>query len=88
MCPGEAYFTKEAEVRKQALPFVPARYNRAFDIISEVNCILLNGKRRIQISALYPNSDVIFDVNCVFIKEKADVQKGKKLPPCGRARYI
>ena len=30
-------FTKEeTEVRKQALPFVPARYIRTFDVISEV----------------------------------------------------
>ena len=34
-------FTKEeAEVRKQAFPFVPARYIRTFDVISEVNCVL------------------------------------------------
>ena len=32
-------FTKEEpEVQKQALPFVPARYIRTFDVISEVNC--------------------------------------------------
>ena len=34
-------FTKEeAGVRKQALPFVLARYIRMFDVISEVNCVL------------------------------------------------
>ena len=34
-------FTKEeAEIRKQAFPFVPARYIRTFDVISEVNCVL------------------------------------------------
>ena len=39
-------FTKEeAEVRKQALSFVPARYIRSFDVISEVNCVLLRRKR-------------------------------------------
>ena len=32
-------FTKEeAEVRKQALPFVPARYIRTFEVIFEDNC--------------------------------------------------
>ena len=31
---------QEAEVRKQALPFVPARYIRTFDVISEVNYVL------------------------------------------------
>ena len=35
-------FTKrEAEVRKQALPFVPTHYIRTFDVISEVICVLL-----------------------------------------------
>ena len=33
-------FTKEAEARKQALPFVPARYIRTFVGISEVDCVL------------------------------------------------
>ena len=34
-------FTKEeAENRKNALPFVQARYNLTFDVISEVNCVL------------------------------------------------
>ena len=41
LSPGGAYFTKEeAEVRKQALPFVPARYIRTFDVISEVKFVL------------------------------------------------
>ena len=39
-------FTKEeAEVRKQALPIVPARYMRTSDVISEVDCVLLQRKR-------------------------------------------
>ena len=63
-------FTKEeAEVRKQALPFVPARYIRTFDVIFEVNCILLQRKQRFEnkrsqlsqhavseLSTLYPKS--------------------------------
>ena len=35
---------EEAGVRKQALLFVPARYIRTFDVISEVNCVLLRRK--------------------------------------------
>ena len=54
-------FTKEeAEVRKRAFPFVPARYIRTFDVISEVNCVFLRRKRRfeklryIRILTLFP----------------------------------
>ena len=39
---------EEADVRKQAFPFVPARYIRTFDVISEVNCVLLRRKRRFE----------------------------------------
>ena len=57
-------FTKEeAEIRKQALPFVPARYIRTFDGISEVNCALLRRKRKFDKIALYPRFDVIPEVN-------------------------
>ena len=52
-------FTKEeADVPKQAFPFVPARYIRTFDVISEVNCVFLRRKleklRYIRILTLYP----------------------------------
>ena len=59
-------FTKEeTEVRKQAFPFVPARYIRTFDVISEVNCVFVRRKRSFEKIALYPNFDVISEVNCV-----------------------
>ena len=29
-------------VRKQALPFVPARYNQTFNVLPQVNCVLLS----------------------------------------------
>ena len=35
-------------VRKQAFLFVPARYIRTFDVISEVNRVLLLRKRRFE----------------------------------------
>ena len=47
---------------------------RIFDVISEVKCILLRRKRKIEIIALYPKFDVIFEVNCV-TKEEAEVRK-------------
>ena len=40
-------FTEEADVRKQALPFVPGRYVRTSDVISDVFCVLLRRMRRI-----------------------------------------
>ena len=52
----------EADVRKSAPPFVPARYIRIFDVISEVNCVLLRKKWSFKIIALYPNFDVISEV--------------------------
>ena len=42
-------FTEEkAEVQKQALPFVPARYIPTFEVISEVTCVLLGRRQRIK----------------------------------------
>ena len=60
-----AFTKEEAEVRKQTFPFVPARYIRTFDVMSEVNCVLLRSKRRFETFALYPSFDVIFEVKCV-----------------------
>ena len=37
-----------AEVQKKAVPFVPARYIRTFDFISEVNCVLLSRRWRFE----------------------------------------
>ena len=40
LSPGGAYFTKEEpepEVRKQALPFIPAHYIHTLDVISSSN---------------------------------------------------
>ena len=46
-------FTKEeAEVRKQALPYVTARCIRTLDVISEVICVLMKKSRRIGKKAL------------------------------------
>ena len=71
--------TKEdADVRKQALPFVPARYIRTFDVISEVNCVLLPRKRKFDTIALHPNFDVIFEVNCVLPRSR-QVSNGGQL---------
>ena len=64
------FTNEEAEVRKQAFPFVPARYIRTFDAISEVNCVVLRRKRRFEKIALYPNFDVISEVNCVSPRRK------------------
>ena len=55
-------FTEEAEVRKSAPPFVPARYTRTDDVVSEVNCVLLRRTRSFKIIALYPNLYVVFEV--------------------------
>ena len=64
-------FTKEqAGVRKHAFPFVPARYIRTFDVISEVDCVFLRRKRRFENIELYPNFDVISEVNRVLPKRK------------------
>ena len=60
---------------KNALPFVPARYNRTFDVISEVNCVLLKRKRRFENIALYPNFDVISEVNCVLPRGKFSIKR-------------
>ena len=46
--------------------FVPARFIRILNAISEVNGVLL--KRRFNIIALYPNFDVISDMNCFLLK--------------------
>ena len=43
---------KEAEVREQALSFVPARYIRTFDVISGVIDVLLRRKRSSIVSQL------------------------------------
>ena len=60
-------FTKEeAEVRKQAFPFVPARYIRTFDVISEINCFSTE-EAEVRKIALNPIFDVISD-NCVLPK--------------------
>ena len=52
----------EAEVRKRASPFIPARDIRTFDVVSEVNCVLLRRTRCFEIIALYPNLYVISEV--------------------------
>ena len=53
-------FTKEeAEVRKQASPFVPPHYIPTFAVMSEGNCVFLRRKRKFKKIALYPNFDVI-----------------------------
>ena len=41
-------FKEETAIRKQANPFVPARNNRTFDVISEVVCVLLRKRGRIE----------------------------------------
>ena len=61
---------EEADVRKQALPYVPTRYILTFDLISDVNCVLLWRKRRFENIALYPNFDVISEVNCVLPRRR------------------
>ena len=65
-------FTKEAEVQKLALPFVPAGYIyiRTFDVISEVNCVFLRKKRKFEKIALYPSFDNIAEVNCVLPRRR------------------
>ena len=63
-------FTKEAEVRKQAFPFVPKRYIRIFDVISEVNGVFLQSKPSFEKIALYPNFDVISEANCVLPRRR------------------
>ena len=42
------FYYEEAEVQKQGIPFIPARYMRTFDVISKVICVLLRKKRRIK----------------------------------------
>ena len=39
---------EEVRVWKQMLPFVPAGYIRAFDVISRVNCVSLRRKCRLK----------------------------------------
>ena len=54
------FIKAEAKVQKQALPFVSARYIRTFDVLSEVNCVLLRRrKRRFEAIELNPNFDDI-----------------------------
>ena len=64
-------FTKEeADVQKQAFPFVPARYIRTFDVTAEVNCVFLRRKRKFEKIALYPNFDIISEVICVLPRRR------------------
>ena len=65
---------EEAEVQKSAPPFVPVRYIRTFDVMSEVNCVLLRRTQSFKIIALYPHLD--FDV---VSEEFAFLQGGEKL---------
>ena len=44
---------KPINVRQKAIPFVPARYIQTFDVISEVNCLLLRKKWRFEIIVLF-----------------------------------
>ena len=44
------------------LPILLARYIRTFDVISEVNCVLLRRTRSFKIIALYQNFDDITEV--------------------------
>ena len=44
------------------LPILLARYIRSFDVISEVNCVLLRRTRSFKIIALYQNFDDITEV--------------------------
>ena len=76
-------FTKEeAGVRKQALPLVPARYIRIFDVISKVNCVLLWRKRRFEKIAPYTNFDLISEVKLPsFTKEEVNFRlKSENIP--------
>ena len=45
-------FTKDVEDRKQPLPFVPARYIRTLDVISEVICDSLSRSREKKIARI------------------------------------
>ena len=38
----------QADVRKQTLPFVPARYILTFDVISEAICVILKMRRKFE----------------------------------------
>ena len=57
------HFTKK-EGRFEKMSF-HLYQQQTFDVISEVNCVLLKRKRRFENIALYPNFDVISEVNCV-----------------------
>ena len=46
-----------------ALPLVPARYIRTFDVISEENCVLLRTKRRFKLIAPCPNFENASEVS-------------------------
>ena len=43
------FTNEEAGVQKSALLFVPAGFIRTFDVISEVNCVLLQRKQRFEL---------------------------------------
>ena len=65
--------------------FVMARYIRAFNVTSIVNCNLLRRRWRFEIIALYPKLDVITEVKCVFVRRK---QRNQKSATIGSALYI
>ena len=66
---------EEAEVRKQAHLFVPTRNIRTFDVKSEVNCLLLRRKQRIEIIALHTITDVILEVNGDLLRRRPKLKK-------------
>ena len=60
-------FTKEeAQIRRQAILFVPARYIRIFDVISEIICVLLRRNNRIEKSARIGLSTLLLNFWSVF----------------------
>ena len=72
---------EEAEVRKKALPFVLSRYIRTFDVISEVICVLLTRKRRIENIVLFLNFDVISKVKYVSLRRRPMFKKSAPMWP-------
>ena len=61
---------REAGVQKSTPTYV-----RTFDVISDVNCVLLRKKRIFENIALCPNYDVISEVKTRFTNREAGVQK-------------
>ena len=65
-----------AEIHKEALHlhkhaiFPQACNFRTFDVISQKTYNLLRQKRKIEISALYPDSGDISEDNCTLIRKK------------------